>query len=181
MQVDLQEQSELLVSMPWFHCNCITYSPSSTPVNCSDPATPGNGFIGPYQNTTEGAEISFSCNSGFVPNTTRMATCGADGRWNPDPATHMCICEPLPMDTYWACFKATSFHIWSLSGPWWHLHTRYWYFLMILISRSVIWLDCNISAVSKKPEIGFRPDPRVCAFRLALPDQLVIFSSIPLQ
>ena len=69
------------------------YSPFLSPVNCSDPATPGNGFIEPYQNTTQGAEISFRCDSQFVPSTTRMAICGADGRWNPDPATHMCTCE----------------------------------------------------------------------------------------
>ena len=62
-------------------------------VNCSDPATPGNGFIETYQNTTEGAEISFRCNSQFVPNATMMAVCAADGMWNPDPATHVCTCK----------------------------------------------------------------------------------------
>jgi len=67
-------------------------------VNCSDPAAPGNGFIESYQNTTEGAEISFRCNSQFVPNMAMMATCGADGRWNPDPATLVCTfdCGPPP-------------------------------------------------------------------------------------
>jgi len=76
----------------------VILSPSSSPlVNCSDPATPGNGFIEPHQNTTEGAEIYFRCNSQFVPSTTMISTCGADGRWNPDPATHMCTCECPPM------------------------------------------------------------------------------------
>ena len=76
---------------------CCTLPPSSFPGNCSDPGTPRNGFIGPYQNTTEGAEISFRCNSQYVPTTARIAICGADGRWNPDPATHMCKCEYPPM------------------------------------------------------------------------------------
>ena len=31
------------------------------PVNCSDPTPPTNGSIDPYQNTTEGAVISFMC------------------------------------------------------------------------------------------------------------------------
>jgi len=76
--------------------------PSPPLVNCSEPTTPGNGFIEPYQNTTEGAEIFFRCNSGFVPNTTMMATCGADERWNPDPDTHMCTCEyPSKVNIRW--------------------------------------------------------------------------------
>ena len=63
------------------------------PVNCSDPTPPTYGFIDPYQNTTEGAEIFFRCNLGFVPAGTMRAVCGADGRWNPDPATLGCTCE----------------------------------------------------------------------------------------
>ena len=73
--------------------SCISSSPSV--VNCSDPAIPGSGFIEPYQNTTEGAEISFRCNSQFVPSTSRVTTCGGDAMWNPDPATHLCTCECL--------------------------------------------------------------------------------------
>ena len=48
---------------------------------------------------TEGAEIFFKCNPGFVPAGRRTAVCGADGRWNPDPATVVCTgeihCVPL--------------------------------------------------------------------------------------
>ena len=90
VQVDCSERCGII-------CTCVIYSPSSPPVNCSDPATPRNGFIQPYQNTTEGAEIFFRCNSQFVPNTTMMAVCGADARWNPDPDTHVCTCEYPPM------------------------------------------------------------------------------------
>ena len=67
---------------------------SAYTVNCSDPTPPMNGSIAPYQNTTEGAEISFMCNPGFIPPAGRMrAVCGADGRWNPDPADLVCTCE----------------------------------------------------------------------------------------
>ena len=52
-----------------------------------------DGSIDPYQNTTEGAEISFRCNAMFVPTERMTAVCGADGRWSPDPADHRCTCE----------------------------------------------------------------------------------------
>ena len=61
--------------------------------NCSDSTVPINGSIEAYQNTSEGAEIFFSCNPGFVPAGRMRAVCGANGRWNPDPATFVCTCE----------------------------------------------------------------------------------------
>ena len=64
-------------------------------VSCRQPVIPGNGSIEPYQNTTEGAEIFFKCNPGFVPTERMRAVCGADGRWNPDPAGLVCTCETL--------------------------------------------------------------------------------------
>ena len=64
-----------------------------SPVNCSDPTSPMEGSIDAYQNTTEGAEILFMCNPGFIPAGRMRAVCGADGRWNPDPADHRCTCE----------------------------------------------------------------------------------------
>ena len=42
---------------------------------------------------TEGAEIFFKCNPGYVPAGRMTAVCGADGRWNPDPATVVCTGE----------------------------------------------------------------------------------------
>ena len=63
------------------------------PVNCSDPTPPVDGSIDPYHNTTEGAEIFFRCNPGFVPAALMTAVCGADGRWNPNPAGLVCTCE----------------------------------------------------------------------------------------
>ena len=67
--------------------------------NCSDPAVPRNGLIGVYQNTTEGAEIFFRCNPGFAPAGRMTAVCGADGRWNPDPADLTCTCKSSYMST----------------------------------------------------------------------------------
>ena len=78
-----------------------TFSFLST-VNCSDPTVPRNGSIEPYQNTTEGAEILFRCNPGFVPAERMRTLCRADGRWNPDPFTLVCICE-LKMISEWIC------------------------------------------------------------------------------
>ena len=60
-------------------------------VNCSDPTFPGNGSIGTYLNTTEGGEVMFGCNPGFVPTGNMTAVCGAGGRWNPDPGDLTCI------------------------------------------------------------------------------------------
>ena len=63
------------------------------PVNCSDSTPPTHGSIAPYQNTTEGAEIHFRCNPGFVPSTRMTATCACNGMWTPDPGSLACICE----------------------------------------------------------------------------------------
>ena len=52
-----------------------------------------DGSIETYQNTTEGAEIFFRCNTGFVPAENMTAVCGADQRWSPDPDTLVCTCE----------------------------------------------------------------------------------------
>ena len=74
---------------------CMSHCSTShlPPANCSDPTPPTDGSIEAHQNTTEGAEICFRCNSGFVPARRMRAVCGADGRWNPDPATVGCTCE----------------------------------------------------------------------------------------
>ena len=69
----------------------LSISPST--VNCSDPTSPVDGTIDPYQNTTEGAEIFFRCDPGFIPAGRMRAVCGADGRWAPYPATLACTCE----------------------------------------------------------------------------------------
>ena len=73
---------------------CILCSTSLLhPANCSDPTVPESGSIDPYHNTTEGAEIFFRCNPGFVPAGRMRAVCAVDRRWNPDPATLGCTCK----------------------------------------------------------------------------------------
>ena len=62
-------------------------------VNCSDPTPPMDGSIDPYQNTTEGAVISFRCDPGLVPAGRMNTICESDGRWIPDPATTVCTCK----------------------------------------------------------------------------------------
>ena len=64
-------------------------------VNCRAPISPGHGFFEAYENSTEGAEISFSCDPGFVPVGKMRAVCGADGRWIPNPAELRCTGEQL--------------------------------------------------------------------------------------
>ena len=64
-----------------------------TPVNCSAPAVPGNGSIMAYQNTTEGAEVLFKCNQGFMPEENMTAVCAVNGSWTPDPGSLVCKCK----------------------------------------------------------------------------------------
>ena len=71
---------------------CVSYL-LLPPVNCSDPTPPMDGSIDPYQNTTEGAEIFFRCNPGFVPAGRMTATCASNGVWTPDPASFTCTRE----------------------------------------------------------------------------------------
>ena len=90
------------------------------PANCSDPTVPRNGSVDPYQNTTEGAEIVFMCDSGLVPAGRMRAVCGADGGWNPDPAGLVCTCESMhtPLSYAWmtrkqkdSCLSDTKFEM----------------------------------------------------------------------
>ena len=62
-------------------------------VSCGAPTPPGNGSIGAHQNTSEGAEILFGCNQGFVPTGQRTAVCQTTGNWFPDPADLVCTGE----------------------------------------------------------------------------------------
>ena len=41
-------------------------------VNCGDPGTPGNGSRVLATDTFEGSTVSYTCDSGFRPNTTLM-------------------------------------------------------------------------------------------------------------
>ena len=53
---------------------------NTIPVSCGQPGMPGNGSIEAHQNASEGTEIFFKCNPGFVPAGRMRAVCGADGK-----------------------------------------------------------------------------------------------------
>ena len=85
--------SHILHYLPLFQFGLITGHHFLPSANCSDPTVPTDGRIDPYHSTTEGAEIFFRCNPGFVPAGRMTAVCMSDGRWNPDPAGHGCTCK----------------------------------------------------------------------------------------
>ena len=60
-------------------------------VDCGPPNPPTNGQIGNYSRTTEGADVNFTCDSGFIPVTEIVAVCESDGLWNPLPENHTCM------------------------------------------------------------------------------------------
>ena len=84
-----------IVFNPWHNVMYYSLSFILPPVNCGDPTPPSNGSIVPYQNTTEGAVISFACDPMFVPSIKMTATFASNGMWTPDPHGHTCICEYL--------------------------------------------------------------------------------------
>ena len=45
---------------------------------------------GVYNSTTPGAQLVFSCKTGWSPREQITAQCTTEGRWSPDPADHIC-------------------------------------------------------------------------------------------
>ena len=104
----------------------VTTSSLLSQANCSDPTVPGNGSIGTYQNTTEGAEIAFGCNPGFVPAGIMTAVCTLNGSWTPDPAIFVCTCECNTYVTY--ILLVDILHMMINVSQWyhsWHNHAYY--------------------------------------------------------
>ena len=60
-------------------------------VDCGDPHPPINGLIRNYSTTTEGANISFTCEDGFIPDVDIIAICFNNGIWNPLPINYTCM------------------------------------------------------------------------------------------
>ena len=79
-----------------------------------------DGSIAPYQNTTEGAEISFICNPGFIPAEDMTAMCAADGRWSPDPAGHRCTCKNTYLIVQHTVLKCTCIAVLGRKGALFH-------------------------------------------------------------
>ena len=67
---------------------------SSSPfivVDCGHPMPPADGFLGDYQSTTEGSNVTYQCDQGFVPSTIFKASCIELGFWFPSPDEHICM------------------------------------------------------------------------------------------
>ena len=95
-----------------------------SPVGCGVPHHPENGFVQSLdisQGTQQGSEISFSCNTSFVPAGNMTSTCALDGMWNPDPATFACICTFIhcsslnPLDEEFSTFWLHFLHCWEIA------------------------------------------------------------------
>ena len=55
--------------------------------NCGPPSSPQTGYINPYTNTLEGAEINITCLDRPRENSTIRSVCVREGiNWSPDPA-----------------------------------------------------------------------------------------------
>ena len=51
-------------------------------VNCSTPQFAQGVIIEPYNSTTEGSVIFYSCDVGFFPNESQSAVCQSNGVWS---------------------------------------------------------------------------------------------------
>ena len=77
---------------------CDNYSTKLSPytvllciaVNCLNPSTPGNGSLGNYTHTREGATVTYQCNDGFRPSQQMTSYCLRTGNWTPPPELHVC-------------------------------------------------------------------------------------------
>ena len=59
-------------------------------VNCGDPNTPIDGYIGYYLHTREGSTVEYGCNDGFRPSANRLSICSTSSMWIPLPEQHVC-------------------------------------------------------------------------------------------
>ena len=58
-------------------------------VQCGTPVAPQRGSLERYANTTEGAEVFYSCGHNLVPEGRMRAKCTKSG-WSPNPADLSC-------------------------------------------------------------------------------------------
>ncbi len=63
-------------------------------MNCFDPSPVAEVAFSPFSDTTEGANISFNCEPGLVPQREDESVCSSNGAWVPDPAHRMCSTPP---------------------------------------------------------------------------------------
>ena len=60
-----------------------------TSVDCGSPVAPRNGSLESYNDTTEGSEVFYRCDSGLLPEGRMRAVCTVSG-WSPNPADLCC-------------------------------------------------------------------------------------------
>ncbi len=63
-------------------------------MNCSDPSPVAGVTLSPFSDTTEGANISFNCESGLEPQSEDVSVCSSNSSWVPDPAHRICSTSP---------------------------------------------------------------------------------------
>ena len=54
----------------------------SIAIDCGSPGNLDNGIITPGDNTSLGATVTFTCNSGYTLQGMNSRTCQSNGRWN---------------------------------------------------------------------------------------------------
>ena len=67
-----------------------THSVHTLVVRCNEPVPPKNGQFVSGSRRTEGSEVVFMCNDGFLPSGEISAICRPDMIWVPDPGTFQC-------------------------------------------------------------------------------------------
>ena len=53
------------------------------------PIQPGNGSISRYSSREDGATLTFTCNTGYIPQSSQISVC-QNGDWTPNPDSHDC-------------------------------------------------------------------------------------------
>ena len=61
-------------------------------VDCGSPVAPQHGYLENYTNTTEGAEVFYSCGQNLFPEGRMRTMCTRNG-WSPNPADLSCAGE----------------------------------------------------------------------------------------
>ena len=67
---------------------------SPIPAGCGEPGTPINGSLSQFESAEVGAEVTYQCNTGFIPAAPQVSTCAHNRTWTPDPAQLVCQEQP---------------------------------------------------------------------------------------
>ena len=121
-KVQSQSEVKFVIINSKYVCMSTSFSSPASIVDCGDPPTLAIGVIGAYNSTVVNSDIFFQCQQpGLVPSD-RSATCGSDGRWNPDPSQVECrmvipttTCTTIPNCTCryskWRCLMKLLYEV----------------------------------------------------------------------